>query len=108
MSSVLEGQVRPPFDPEAKFTARRGPRFELVREEIDLANKIAEAVTERTSLEAPEEERQAALEELLDEDPEIAAIWQRLEELIAGNDESIILAMEKLDREKREDGDEED
>lgn len=102
MSPVPEGKVHPPFDPEARYTARRGPRFELVREEIELARKVAEAVTERTSPEASPEERDKALQELLREDPEIVAIWERLHELIAANDESVILALEALDRKKME------
>lgn len=102
MSPVSEGQVRPPFDPDATYTARRGPRYELVKEELELFQKLDAAVTRRTSLTASNEEREAAMRELLREDPEIVAMWGRLEELIAANDESAILALVELERKEEE------
>jgi hypothetical protein len=102
--AVQPGAVpRPPFDPEAKYTARRGPRFELVKEEIDILLILSEAVEERTPSDASGEEKQALAEELFREDAELGRLWERLHELIRSNDESIVLALEPLEREEEED-----
>jgi hypothetical protein len=103
---VQPGAVpRPPFDPEAKYTARRGPRFELVREEIDILLTLTEAVEERAPSGASEEEKQAVAEELFREDAELGRLWERLHELVRSNDESVVLALEPLEREEEDEED---
>jgi hypothetical protein len=92
----------PPENLDAEYTARRGPRFELAREEIDILRQLSDAVDERTSPDALPEERQAAVAEMVEEDAELAALARRLEELSQANDESILLALESLDRKEEE------
>jgi len=104
MSRVPEGKVRPPFDPEATYTARRSPRFELVREELEIADKLYSAALEGVSPTASPEERDEALRDLLRKDPEMFVLWERLEELMAANDESAILALAALADEEAESG----
>lgn len=91
-----------PLDPNAKFTARRGPRFELVKEEIDILKRFYAGVDERVAPDASEEERKAAAIAFLEEDEEMAALWDRLEELAEGNDESVFLSLRELDRKEAE------
>jgi hypothetical protein len=99
---------RPQFDPEARFTARRGPRFELVREEIEILRTLSEAVEKRAQPDASEDERRAIGEQLLHEDAELARLWERLQELVRANDESIALALRSLEREEEEEEEEEE
>jgi hypothetical protein len=103
--AVQPGAVpRPPFDPEARYTARRGPRFELVKEEIDILLAMSEAVERRSPPGASEDEKQALAEELLREDPELGRLSKRLEELVRANDESVVLALESLERNEGDEG----
>ena len=80
---------RPPFDPDAVYTARRGPRFELVKEEIAILKRFSDRLEERVTPDTPNEERREAAIALLAEDEELAAEWARLQEIAKGNDESI-------------------
>jgi hypothetical protein len=104
-TAIQPGAVpRPPFDPEAKYTARRGPRFELVKEEVEILRRVFEAMGERTSFDAPTEEKKAAFAQLLEDDPEIAALWERLGDLAAANDESVLLTLGAIERDEEEKG----
>jgi len=90
------------LDPDALYTPRRGPRFELVKEELDILMRFYERLDERVAHDASPEERKAAGIALLEEDEEMAALWDRLEELARGNDESVFLSLGELDRKERE------
>ena len=93
---------RPPFDPDAVYTARRGPRFELVKEEIAILKRFSDRLEERVTPETPNEERKAAAMALLEEDEELAAEWDRLQEIARGNDESIYYTLQELQRKELE------
>ena len=86
------------MNPDAKYRLRRGPRYELVAEEIEILKRLSDAVTERTSLDATPEERRAAAVELIQEDVELAALLDRLEELSEANDESVARSLASLAR----------
>lgn len=101
-TSPLDTTARRPLDPDARFTARRGPRFELVKEEIDILKRLHEAVDKRTSPTAPPEERRAAAAEMFEEDAEIAALWDRLQELSRSNDEGVLAGLQSLERKEEE------
>jgi hypothetical protein len=75
----------------------------LVKEEIDILLILSEAVEERAPSDASEEEKQALAEELFREDAELGRLWERLQELVRSNDESVVLALEPLEREEEED-----
>ena len=96
----------PPFDPNAKYRLRLGPRHELVSEEIEILKRLSDAVTERTSRDATPAERRAAGAELVQEDAELAALVDRLEELSEANDESVARTLASLAR--KEEGIEDD
>jgi hypothetical protein len=70
----------------------------LVVEEVEILKRISDAVTERTSRDATPAERRAAAVDLYEEDDEIAALWDRLEELSRANDESVMRSLASLGR----------
>lgn len=61
---------------------------------------LSEAVEKRARPDASVEEKQAIAEELLRDDDELARLWKRLQELVRANDESVLLALESLEREE--------
>ncbi len=80
----------------------------MVREEIDILQILSEAVEERTPPDASGEEKRALAEELFREDAELGRLWERLQELVRSNDESIVLALESLERDEEEEEEEEE
>jgi hypothetical protein len=93
-----------PGNTEPAYTLRRGPRHELVAEEIEIIKRVSDAVTERTSFDATLRERMDATAELYEEDLELAALMDRVEELARSNDESVLFGLARLSREEEERG----
>jgi hypothetical protein len=59
-------------------------------------------VEERTPPDISEEEKRAIAAELFREDPELARLLERLQDLVRANDESIVLALESLEDEEED------
>lgn len=78
------------------------PTKRIVQEEIRLLDRLRRAIDERVDPELEGDERQMRIHELLDEDGELAAIAERLEQLSRSHDESVMLSLARLAEEEEE------
>jgi len=97
-----------PRDPEATFKLRGDLDPEVVGEEIAILGRMSDAVTERVGPDATSEERVAAADELIEEDPEMGDLAARLRELMRSNNDKsvarglISLGLEEVEAEEEE------
>jgi hypothetical protein len=78
------------------------PTRPKVEEEIDLMDRLAKGIDARVPSDLPEEERTARTRDLLHDDPELAPMADRLQELSESHDESVMLGLAKLAEEEVE------
>jgi hypothetical protein len=93
------------LEPEAEAIYQLAPRpdQDLMREEIRIIDRLARKLDERLPAGVSAEDREALTCDLLREDPELAELTQRLEELSDSHDNTIVDGLAKL-AEEEDDG----
>jgi len=93
-------------DIEAEVGPLGGPERQMVEQELDLLASFAKRLVGRLPHGATEEDKQAAITELLHEDPELFAVFSELLEVSRSNPASPMRSVHRLERElERSDGD---
>jgi hypothetical protein len=93
----------PPDDPQGEPVYRavmpEGAHPELIEEEFDLFRRMMDRLgRDRVPEESSPEESKALLAQAMSEDPELAAIVERLDEVIRSHKGSVIHALMEADR----------
>lgn len=90
----------PPGEPVYRLADQ--PTKALVQEEIRLLDRLHRGIEERVDAALEGDERQQRIHDLLNEDEELAALAERLDQLSRSHDESVMLGLARLTEEEEE------
>ena len=98
----IENPAIPLPDTEPVYRLADGPTRPLVEEEIKLMDRLAQEIDSRLPPDLSEEERDARALELIEADPRLGALAERLHGLSESHDQSVLLGLAKLAEEEAE------
>jgi hypothetical protein len=87
---------------EPAYRIAEQPTRPLVEEEIHLMDRLSQAIDEHVPKDLTGAERRARGKELIDSDPELTALAERLEKLSESHDQSVMRNLARLAEEEEE------
>lgn len=96
---MAESHDDPQYEPVYRAVMPEGAHPELIEEEFNLFRRMMDRLgRDRVPEEMSPEESRALLDKATSEDPELAAIVERLDEVIRSHEGSVIHALMEADR----------